>query len=106
MSIQILQYEFLGPVRLSDWGPPMEKTLYLVMSRDGDRFGIVYAGDCERTEKGDFFTQNDLFKCWTKNAGGEQNLHLAILPMFDSEPAERKGVLDRIVSRYDPACNQ
>ncbi|MDX1533798.1 MAG: hypothetical protein R3230_06315, partial [Nitrosopumilaceae archaeon] len=62
MSIQILQYEFLGPIRLSEWGPPMEKVVYLIMSRDKDRFNIIYADECEKTEKNDFFTQNDQFK--------------------------------------------
>ena len=106
LSIQILQYEFLGPIRLSEWGPPMEKVVYLIMSRDKDRFSIIYADDCEKTEKNDFFTQNDQFKCWIKNGGYEENLYLAILPMFDSEDVERKRVLNKIISGYKPICNQ
>lgn len=106
LSIQILQYEFLGPIRLSEWGPPMEKVVYLIMSRDKDRFNIIYADECEKTEKNDFFTQNDQFKCWIKNGGYEENLYLCIFPMFDSEPHERKRVLDKIISGYNPICNQ
>ena len=29
LSIQILQYEFLGPIPLDEWGPPMEKLVLL-----------------------------------------------------------------------------
>jgi len=29
MSIQILLYEFLGPIKLSEWGPPMEEVAYI-----------------------------------------------------------------------------
>ncbi len=106
MVIQILQYEFLGPVRLSEWGPPMEKTIYLVMSRKKDRFHVIYAGDCASTKEADYFTKNDRFKCWLENGGGEESLYLSILPMFEAGDGRRKGVLDRIVSAYAPVCNR
>lgn len=106
MSIQILQYEFLGPIRLSEWGPPMEKVVYLIMSRKKDRFGIIYVDDCEKTEKTDFFIQNDRFKCWLQNGGREEDLYLAILPMFEAEDYQRKRIVERIISGYKPICNQ
>ena len=62
MSIQILQYEFLGPIRLDEWGPPMEKVVYLILSRVKDSFNIVYVGDCEKTEEKNFFVNNPNFK--------------------------------------------
>ena len=103
----ILQYEFLGPVRLSEWGPPMEKVVYLVMSRDEkDRFAIVYAGDCESTGEEDYFTGSDLFKCWLEGCGRrDDRMYLCILPMFGASRGERRRVVDRIVSSYRPACN-
>ena len=51
MSIQILQYEFLGPIPLSEWGPPMEKLVYLILSRTKDKFDMVYVGDCQKTDE-------------------------------------------------------
>ena len=51
MSIQILQYEFLGPIPLSEWGPPMEKLVYLILSRNKDKFDMVYVGDCQKTDE-------------------------------------------------------
>ncbi len=105
MSIQILQHEFLGPVRLSEWGPPMEKVVYVVLARDKDRFHLVYADVCERTDDRSFFVSNDSFKCWMERAGSEDNLYLAILPMFASDPPGRRFVLDRIVNSTKPPCN-
>ena len=105
MSIQILHYEFLGPVRMSEWGPPMEKVVYAVLAREKDRFHFVYAGVCEHTGDKSFFVSNDLFKCWMERAGSEQNLYLAILPMFESAPSERQFVLDRIIHSAKPPCN-
>ena len=106
MSIQILHYEFLGPIKLSEWGPPMEKVVYLIMSRNKDGgFNIIFADACEKTEKNDFFTQNDKFKCWIKHGGNEENLYLAILPMFEAENFERNRVADKIVLHYKPVCN-
>ena len=106
LSIQILQYEFLGPIRLSEWGPPMEKVVYLIMSREKDRFNIIYADECEKTEKTDFFTQNEKFKCWLQHGGREDNLYLCIFPMFEAEEYDRKRVVDKIISGYKPPCNQ
>ena len=105
MSIQILQYEFLGPIKLEEWGPSMEKVVYLIMSRQKDSFNIIYAGDCEQTSDDGFFTTHSSFKCWTDHSGSEKLLYLAILPMFESGNDERKQILDKIIARYHPVCN-
>ena len=105
LSIQILQYEFLGPIPLDEWGPPMEKLVYLILSRDKDKFNLIYVGDCEKTEDKSFFVQHSQFKCWVQQSGSEKSLHLAILPLFDSPEDYRKGVIQRIMERYKPPCN-
>ena len=105
MSIQILQYEFLGPIKLQEWGPSMEKVVYLIMSRQKDSFNIIYAGDCEKTSDEKFFTNHFSFQCWLEKSGSEKSLYLAILPLFESENDERKMILDKILVRYRPICN-
>jgi len=42
MPIQILQYEFLGPIKLSEWGPPMEEVAYILFAKNKDVFNIIY----------------------------------------------------------------
>ena len=105
LSIQILQYEFLGPIPLDEWGPPMEKLIFLILSRVKDNFNIVYVGDCEKTDDESFFTQHSEFKCWIKQSGSEKSLHLAILPMFESDKDHRQNVLNKIMTYYKPPCN-
>ena len=105
MSIQILQYEFLGPILLEEWGPPMEKLVYLILSRDKDRFNIIYVGNCEKTDEKSFFTQHPQFKCWIQQSGSEKSLYLAILPMFESSNEKRQNVFNKIIARYNPPCN-
>ena len=105
LSIQILQYEFLGPIPLDDWGPPMEKLVYLILSRDKDRFNVVYVGDCEKTDDPSFFVQNEHFKCWVGESGSEKGLYLAILPKFESSSDSRESILKKIITRYKPPCN-
>ena len=100
-----MQYEFLGPIKLDEWGPPMEKVVYLILSRQKDTFNILFVGDCEKTDDNGFFTQNSNFKCWVEKSGSENFLYLAILPMFDSAPKQRQQVVSKIVSRYKPICN-
>jgi hypothetical protein len=105
LTIQILQYEFLGPIKLHEWGPPMEKVAYLIMSRQKDSFNIIYASDCESTSDETFFTSNPSFQCWIEKSGSEQSLYLAILPLFESGNDERKKIVDNILARYNPVCN-
>ncbi|MDH3361521.1 MAG: hypothetical protein OEL56_03880 [Nitrosopumilus sp.] len=105
MSIQILQYEFLGPISLDEWGPPMEKLVYLILSRDKDKFNILYVGDCSKTDEKSFFVQHPNLKCWVKHSGSEKSLFLAILPLFDSSDIHRKNILNKIMIHYKPPCN-
>jgi len=104
LSIQILQYEFLGPIKLHEWGPPMEKVVYLIMSRQKDSFNIIYAGDCDYTADDSFFKAHSSFECWIKS-DSEESLYLAILPLFNSEKDVRKRILEQIIRRYRPNCN-
>lgn len=106
MTLQILQYEFMGPVRLSEWGPPMEKTIYVIMHREKEKFHLIYAGDCKKTDKIDYMVKNEKFKCWLLNARNEENLYMAIRPMFDSDDMERGRIVNKIISEYNPICNQ
>ena len=106
VPIQILQYEFLGPIRLSEWGPPMEEVAYILFAKNKDVFNIIYVGESGKTEASDFFTKNEQFKCWLSNAGGENNLYLSIYPMWESNQSARKQLVHKIVDRYKPVCNQ
>ena len=105
LSIQILQYEFLGPISLEEWGPPMEKLVFLILSREKEKFHVLYVGDCEKTEDKSFFVQHSSYKCWSDNSGSERSLHLAILPLFESSTEYRQKIVNKIISSYKPICN-
>jgi len=105
VSIQVLQYEFLGPIKLSEWGPPMGELVYMIMGRDKDRFNMLYVGDCDNTDDKAFFVQHEQFKCWVERAGSDTSLYLAVFPMKDSDAKRRQTVLSRIVANYHPPCN-
>mgnify|MGYP001277259246 CR=1 FL=1 len=104
MTIQILHYEFLGPIKLSEWGPPMDKVVYIIFKQDKTGFIPLFVGESDKTENEDFFTQNDSFKCWIQNAGNEEMLYLSILPLWESEELERKRIVDKIILKYRPLC--
>ena len=59
LTIQILQYEFLGPIKLSEWGPPMDRVVYIIFSKNKDVFNMIYVAESDKTEAGDFFKKND-----------------------------------------------
>ena len=104
MTIQILSYEFLGPIRLSEWGPPMEEVLYLILSKNKETFQILYVGESGKTDDAGFFTKNEKFKCWVSHSS-EQNLHLCIYPMWGSDEKQRKRITHKIIEKYTPPCN-
>lgn len=106
MTIQILSYEFLGPIRLSEWGPPMQQVLYLLLKRTKETFQIIYAGESDKTDDVGFFTKNEKFQCWMQNAGTEENLYLSIYPMWDSKPEDRQRILQKIITQFRPVCNE
>ena len=106
MTIQILHYDFLGPIKLSEWGPPMEEVVYSIMSRTNDTFNIIYIDQAEPTKETDFFTKNEKFKCWLTNAGYENNLYLCIYPMWNSSKTERQRIVDKAILKYNPICNK
>ena len=105
MAIQILSYEFLGPIKLSEWGPPMDEVLYLMMMKTKETFQILFAGESDKTSDIAFFTSNPKFQCWLANAGFEGNLYLCIYPMWDSTPEQRQRILNKIIAKYNPVCN-
>ncbi len=106
LGFQILQYEFLGPVSLDEWGPPMEKLVYLILSRSkDDKFTLLYVDDCTKTDDKSFFVQHPSFKCWVQHAGSDRSLYVAILPMFESGEDARLAVSGKIVAFYKPPCN-
>lgn len=95
----------MGPVRLDRWGPPMDQVVYIVLGRTGDNFSVIYVDHCSKSDDAEFFTKNPNFKCWVDNAGSEENLYVAIYPMFDSPPQSRQNTVDKIISKYKPVCN-
>jgi len=106
LTIQILQYEFLGPIKLSEWGPPSPSVAYIIFSKNKDVFNMIYVGESDETEARDFFTKNVQFKCWLSYAGKKENLYLSIYPMRESSGSERSQLIRKIISKYKPVCNE
>ena len=105
MAIQILHYEFLGPIKLSDWGPPMSEVVFVILARNKDIFNIIYIDQLEKTNETDFFTKNKKFKCWLSQTGSENNLYLSIYPMVGSDNKERQRIVNKALEQYKPVCN-
>ena len=106
MSIQILQYEFLGPIKLSEWGPPMDRVVYIIFYKNKDVFNMIYVAESDKTEAQDFFIKNDQFKCWMSYAGNEEDLYLSIYPMLESSQPQRNQLVKKIITKYKPICNE
>ncbi|HSA97865.1 MAG TPA: hypothetical protein VLF17_02170 [Candidatus Nitrosotenuis sp.] len=106
MTLQILSYEFLGPIRLSEWGPPMEQVVYILLAKSKGTFQVVYVGESEKSDDLDFFKSHEKSKCWAAAAGSEKDLYLSIYPMWNSTQDERKRLTTKIIQKYRPQCNE
>ena len=95
---------FLGQSRSLNGGPPMDKVIYIIFTQNKSGFVPLYVSESDKTDQNNFFTQNDNFKCWVQHAGNEDNLHLSILPLWESEELERKRIVEKIISKYRPLC--
>ena len=84
----------------------MEEVVYVLMAREKDNFKIISVNESEKTKEKDFFTKNNNFKCWISNAGSENNLYLAILPMWKSNKDEREKIVSKTIMKYNPICNK
>ncbi len=82
----------------------MDKVVYIIFKQDKSGFVPLYAGESDKTEQNDFFTQNDSFKCWIQHTGNENLMYLSILPLWESEEPERKRIVDKIIAKYRPLC--
>lgn len=80
--------------------------MYVIFAREKDVFKLIYVDECEETKENDFFTKNEKFKCWLNAAGSDDLLYLAILPMWESDKAERQRIVDKAIVRYEPICNE
>ncbi len=105
MTIQILHYEFLGPIKLSEWGPPMNEVIFVILAREKDTFNVIYVEQSEKTDKNDFFTKNEKYKCWLTHAGSKENLYLSIHLMPNSDEKDRLRIVNKAISHYKPICN-
>ena len=106
MAFQIFQYEFLGPIKIVEWGPPMEEVVYLILSKKDEKFHIIYTDQTAGTQKADFFTKNSELDCWHIHGGIPDEIYLAIYPMWKSDENTRKRLVARIINRFKPVCNE
>lgn len=106
MAFQIFQYEFLGPIKISEWGPPMEEVVYLILSKKDEKFHIIYTDQTAGTQKKDFFTKDLESDCWHTHGGISDEIYLAIYPMWKSDENARKRLVDKIINKFKPVCNE
>ncbi len=105
MTIQILHYEFLGPIKISEWGPPMDEVVYVLFGKIKEGYTMIFTDQTEKVTEDNFFIKNEKFKCWLQHAGSESQLYLSIYPMWNSEKDDRERIVQKIISKYKPVCN-
>jgi len=106
LTIQILQYEFLGPIKLSEWGPPMDRVAYIIFSKNKDVFNMIYVAESDKTEARIFLQKMINSSAGYHMPARKENLYLSIYPMWESSQPERNQLVKKIIARYKPICNE
>jgi hypothetical protein len=83
----------------------MDEVIYVLFGKIKEGFNVIYADQSDKVTESNFFIKNDKFKCWLQHTGSEDSLYLAIYPMWNSEKDDRERIVQKIISKYKPACN-
>lgn len=109
MSIVYSNYTFSEPVFLSNWNPPYEAGIYVILKYDSSfkpkPYKALYFGQSSNmSERG--FSSHHARSCWIRNAGSEDKLYIATYLIPNSKEPERLKVESKLIADYQPLCNQ
>ena len=110
ISIEWGGITFDGPDPITQWDPPYRAAVYAIMMRPDPEnkpttYRILYFGESSNLSERGFYRFHHKYECWLNEAGSESNLFIGIYLMPNSIAEERKRVEQRLVSEYNPKCN-
>ena len=107
MSITWGNYSFDGPYQITGWNPPYRSAVYAIMKKasEPNSYTIIYFGESENLSERGFISSHHKYSCFIDEAGAESNLYIGIYLMPNSTQEERQAVESKLVSKYNPACN-
>ena len=110
MAIRYGDYVFDAPAPVAPWSAPHVAGVYAVLVADQTcqpmPFRVIYFGESRNMSARGFFRGHPRYPCWIREAGSEQSLYIAVYPMSESTPEQRRAVADRLISEIAPVCNQ
>ena len=101
-EIRLDGISFGKPFPVEEWNPPKKAALYLILRKDDGM--IIYVGESGNLEDRDFWRGHHKYNCWVRVAGAEKNLAIALYPMVDSTPVQRKELESSLVRKLQPLC--
>ena len=93
---------FTKPFPMDEWDPPKKAALYLILRKDDGM--IIYVGESGNLDDREFWKGHQKYNCWVRVAGAEKNLAIALYPMADSTPIQRKEIESSLVKKLQPLC--
>jgi len=110
MSIQFGDYVFDEPIPFGKWQPPKQPCIYAVLVHDPKvkpkPYTVLFFGESDNLSDQAFFRSHIKYSCWTKQAGAEKNLFITQLKMPDVDGIQRKKILNALIQKYQPVCNE
>ncbi len=102
-------YEFDNPIKLVRWIAPYRAGIYLIMAFEPNSyppFRPVYVGESENMSVSGFIWYHHKNRCWIKQVDNISDLYISTLSLPKSTKTERTEIKSRLISIYDPVCNQ
>ena len=110
MAIRYGDYVFDAPAPVAPWSAPHVAGVYAILVADQTcqpmPFRVIYFGESRNMSARGSFRGHPRYPCWIREAGSEQSLYIAVYPMSESTPEQRRAVADRLISEIAPVCNQ
>ncbi|MEN6424001.1 MAG: hypothetical protein ABFE13_01460 [Phycisphaerales bacterium] len=109
MGVELNNHPFTSPAPITLWEPPCCAAVYAIFAR-GPSCGpgssrLIYVGESDSLSERGFWHSHPHHGCWLQQAGGDDNLYIALHLMPVSTPKERHTVQAEIIAACRPCCN-
>jgi hypothetical protein len=110
MTIRYGGYVFDAPAPVARWSAPHRAGVYAILVADQRcqpmPFRVIYFGESGNMSERGFLKGHPKYSCCVREAGSEQSLYIAVYPMPESTPEQRRAVADVLISEIGPVCNK
>lgn len=106
MTISLGGITFTVPIVLTSWFPQDIEGVYAILVRNSAGFTPIYFGESENLQERGIDDTHHAYNCWLREGGSVENIFISFHLMPNSSENNRREVEGRLISQYNPICNE